>query len=111
MNRRHFLRVSSAAALAFASAPAWLRRAFADSSCPADADPERLVSLASAYRRAQQTGRRLLVLVIPEQAMLGWDRGAAFGELLNHGSDEQLAPLASVEVVCAHIRDLRRLVP
>jgi hypothetical protein len=45
--------------------------------------------------------RPLLVLVVPANDSLKWDRGAAFGELLNHGTDEQLAPLAKVDVIAA----------
>jgi hypothetical protein len=50
-----------------------------------------------------------LVLVVPEnqpeKQMERWDRGHAFGELLNHGSDAELAPLAFVDVVCARAAD------
>jgi hypothetical protein len=112
MNRRRFLRAASATALALAAAPAWVRRAFGDATCPPQAkNPRALATLAGAYRRAARTGRALLVLVIPEDTAAGWDRGAAFGELLNHGTDEQLAPLASVEVAAASMRDVARLVP
>jgi hypothetical protein len=112
MNRRRFLRASSAAALALAAAPAWVRRAFADTACPPEAkNPRALASLAGAYRRAARLGRPLLVLVIPENDSAGWDRGAAFGEYLNHGTDAQLAPLAQVEVACARMHELKRLVP
>jgi hypothetical protein len=110
MNRRGFLKTSAAAALALAGAPGLIRRAFADESC-APREQVGLASLAGAYRRAQRAGRPLLVLVIPADLETQWDRGAAWGELLNHGSDDQLAPLSLVDVACARLSDLARLVP
>jgi hypothetical protein len=110
MNRRGFLKSSAAAALALVSAPAFIRRAFGDEACPPRSNHE-LAALAGAYRRAQRAGRPLLVLVIPENLEAQWDRGAAWGELLNHGSDAQLAPLALVEVACARVADVERLAP
>jgi hypothetical protein len=112
VNRRGFLRtsVSGAAALALAGAPGFIRRAFADSSC-APQPRARLASLAGAYRRAQRAGTPLLVLIVPEDVDAQWDRGMAWGELLNHGTDAQLAPLARVEVACASMRDVVELAP
>jgi hypothetical protein len=99
MRRRQFL---TAAALS----PWWLRRAFADVSVPAeDADHD---GLGEGLRRARRSGRPLLVLVVPTGWEARWDRGRAFGELLNHGSDEQLWPLAMVEVAAVPIERLRR---
>ena len=40
-----------------------------------------------------------------------WDRGRAFGELLNHGDDEALATLALAEIVCAPMLALQALAP
>ncbi|HZS38272.1 MAG TPA: twin-arginine translocation signal domain-containing protein [Polyangia bacterium] len=110
MNRRGFLKASAAAALAIASAPGFIRRAFADESC-APKSTAGLAALAGAYRRAQRDGRPLLVLVIPEDREAQWDRGAAWGELLNYGSDEQLAPLSLVEIACARMSELEKLAP
>jgi hypothetical protein len=39
-------------------------------------------------------------LIIPREDRDKIDRGQAFGELLNYGSDRDLAPLALVNVVC-----------
>jgi hypothetical protein len=66
--------------------PAWLRRAFADVTVHG-AIPARIVGPT-------------LVLIIPRKDNDKLDRGQAFGELLNYGSDRDLAPLALVNVVC-----------
>lgn len=55
--------------------------------------------------------RPTLVLVIPEDDTARWRRGHVFGELLNHGSEEALAPLAIYEVVCAPMTELRARFP
>jgi hypothetical protein len=62
-------------------------------------DPGKM--LQEAARRARSEGKKLLVLVIPEDTGLRHDRGTIFGEFLNHGSSADLAPLASAVVVCA----------
>jgi hypothetical protein len=67
--------------------------------------------LEQALANARRSGRTLLVLVIPADNGRKHDRGAAFGELLNYGSDAQLAPLSACEVVCATMDDLRQLRP
>jgi hypothetical protein len=51
------------------------------------------------------------VLVIPSKGDERWRPGQAFGELINHGTPEQLLPFAMVEVVCARMKSLRALVP
>jgi hypothetical protein len=114
MNRRQFL----AAAAALAAAPAFVRRAFGDSSCPLparvavpDGAPRRDDTFERAWRRALASGRALLVFVIPADDGLKYDRGGAFGELLNHGTDAQISPLGPHEVVCATIADVRALAP
>jgi hypothetical protein len=112
MKRRDFLRAAAALALA----PAFVRRAFADESCPLPQLPKspegaRTPTVATAFDRAQRAGRPLLVFVIPADDGKKWDRGAAFGELLNHGSEAQISPLAGLDVVCATMADLRQLVP
>jgi len=93
---------------ALALAPALIRRAFADESLPL---PVLAGTAGDAVERARTRGRALLVFVIPADDGKKWDRGAAFGALLNHGTDRQLAPLAGVDVVCATMSDLRKLVP
>jgi len=86
MKRRAFL-------AGLATAPLWIRRAFGDAS------------VAGARVGVVQTARPTLVLVVPPDDTQRWERGAAFGDWLNHGDDRALAPLALVEVVCAPARD------
>jgi len=83
MKRRAFL-------VGLASAPLWIRRAFGDAS----------VAGARVGTMPPST-RPTLVLVVPRDDNERWERGAAFGEWLNHGDDRALAPLALVDVVCA----------
>jgi hypothetical protein len=109
VKRREFLGGAATAAAA-AAFSALVRRAFADASCEPGAGPPGL-ELSGAYRRAQRAGKPLLVLVVPAADGEKYDRGHAFGEFLNHASDEQMAPLAGVEVVCATMDELKRLVP
>lgn len=113
MNRRRFLRVASttavttSAAAIVASWPMILRDAFAQA---ADAPPG-LAVVSEAFRRAQRAGKPLLVLIVPTDDGVKWERGRAFGAWLNHASNEQLWPLALCEVACATMADLRTLVP
>src|SRR5689334_20667425 len=110
MNRRRFLG-AAAVGVSVAAAPAWLRSAFAaGKQCGAD-DTADLAVVSAGYRAAQRAGRPLLCLIIPETDADKWPRGRAFGELLNHGSDEQLAPLGLCEVIACRMAPLRRLVP
>src|SRR5688572_19613495 len=51
--------------------------------------------------------RPLLILVAPKDEETAWMRGCGFGELLNHGTDASLAPLALFEVVCESYTTLR----
>lgn len=51
-------------------------------------------------------GKPRLVFVIPSTSEEQFRRGHAFGELLNAGNDEQLAPLACFDVVCRSLADL-----
>jgi hypothetical protein len=101
--------VASAAALA-ALWPAMVRRAFSDEAC-AESPLARLAQVVASFRRARASGKPLLVFVIPAAPEARWERGETFGELLNHGADRDLAPLAAAEVVCATMEDLRRIVP
>lgn len=114
MKRRAFLK--SAAAAAMAVAPAMIRKAFGDGSCPTPATSgkgtaDNLGALSEAFRRAQRNGKTLLVFVIPADDGIKYDRGSAFGAWLNHGTPQQIAPLARCEVVCATMADVKRLVP
>lgn len=119
MNRRGFLGGGLAAA-AVAAWPGWLSRAFADNStCDPGANPKgpevsaanELATFSAAYRQAQRDKRSLVVLVVPESDELKNERGHAFGEWLNTGSDAQMAPLALCEVVCARLAVVQKLVP
>ena len=105
MKRRALLGAAAASA-GVLTCPSWLARAFAQVTAS-----EELAALSDAYRRAQRTGRPLLVLVIPAQQEARWDRAQALGELLNHGGDDVLADLALAEVACATMATLRTLVP
>ncbi|MCB9690070.1 MAG: hypothetical protein H6735_33825 [Alphaproteobacteria bacterium] len=93
------------AALMALTTPGWLGAAFASTSTSTVSE------LLAAYRRAQQAGRPLLVLVIPEAIEHRYDHGALLGALLNHGDDAVLAALALPEVVCALPSQLAELVP
>ncbi len=121
MNRRKFFStVSSGVAMALPAAaltatwPGFLRSAFAERS-PDDKHSEDaldgLAVVSDGFRRAARAGKPLLVLIIPQDDSAKWTRGRSFGAWLNHGTAEQLAPLALCEVACARMDDLRRLVP
>jgi len=121
-SRRQFLRGSVGVVGATVIGAAFLRRAFGDTAVPAGAavnlggsdEPVR-----SAFERARSVHRGVLVLVIPNDKLPNlpkdhegvWERGHIYGEWLNHGSDAQLAPLATVEVVAATMVDLRNALP
>jgi hypothetical protein len=109
MKRRDFFRTAASAA-AVAAWPQLVRRAFADASCDPSGGPPGL-ELAGAYRRAQRAGKPLVVFVVPAADGEKYDRGHAFGEYLNNAPDDQMAALASAEVVCATMAELKRLVP
>ena len=91
MKRRAFI-------LGLAAAPWFVRRAFGDASI-ADAGAG-AATVATGVRSSPPT-RPTLVLIVPRDDGARWDRGSAFGALLNHGGDRDLAPLALVDVVCA----------
>jgi hypothetical protein len=95
--------------------PVWLSRSFRlePEVCPeaddAGPSPAPRTAPAAAYCDPPTAGvtKPLLVLVIPaSDDRAQWDRGHAFGELINHGSDEQLALLALFDVVCRKVEDL-----
>ena len=116
MKRRVFLG-AAAAGLAVTAWPGWLREAFGDGpACdpkgrPKGGAPSQVEIVAAAFRRANKANKPLLVLVIPSESGAKWQRGGAFGELINAGTDEQIAPFADVEVVCATMADLKTIVP
>jgi len=90
MKRRAFV-------VALAAAPWWIRRAFGDASVGGER--------ATGTTPARATAGPTLVFVVPRDESARWERGAAFGDYLNHGSDRDLAPLALVDVVCAPAAD------
>lgn len=100
MNRRRVLQAGAA----LLGAPLWLRSAFAG-------ETGGVAEVAAAFRRAQAAKRPLLVLIVPTDRGAGLRRGLAFGALLNHGTDDQIAPLGRVEVVAATQADLQSVVP
>ena len=115
MKRRQFVRTAVAGAALW---PVWLREAFADGiACQTDGQgPKPSVTrsagaVSEAFRRANHSGKPLLVIVIPRNDGMNKDRGDLWGELLNFGSDVQLAPLSKVEVACATLTDLTTVVP
>ena len=115
MKRRHLLG-AAAAGLAASAWPAFIREAFGEGeACDEDGKPRgasaQVAGVAAAFRRAQQARRPLLVFVIPADDGQKYDRGRAFGELLNHGADKDIAPLSDAEVVCATMADLKKVVP
>jgi hypothetical protein len=108
--RRRFLGATSAGVAALLS-PAWLGEAFADAPACDEGWAARVAQVATALRRAREAGKRLLMFVVPADDAEKSMRGQTFGALLNYGSDRDLAPLAGVEVACATMADLKRLVP
>lgn len=122
MNRRKFISalssgVSSAVALTLPTDaitgawPGFVRSAFAGRSEGADHADDALAVVSDGFRRATRAGKPLLVFIIPQDDSAKWTRGHSFGAWLNHGSAEELWPLALCEVACARMDDLRRLVP
>jgi hypothetical protein len=117
MKRRHFVGSALAGAALW---PLWLREAFGEGAAceaplagqgPQPSVTRRAGAVGEAFRKANHSGRRLLVIVIPADDDKKRDRGDVWGELLNFGTDVQLAPLSSVEAVCATMADLKTVVP
>ncbi len=92
--------------------PAWLRAAFAAEVCkPQGFREQELGQLSAAYKAAAAARRPLLVFVVPSEVPARQLVARAFGEWLNHGSDEDLAPLAGVGLVVAGMDSVRTLIP
>lgn len=114
MKRRTFLTAATTTTAAATSAilPGFVAKAFAQDDPDNGRDrAAELAALSNAYRTAQQTGRPLLVFVVPEDGGLRWERAHGIGELLNHGDAAIFSDLALAEVVCTTMVTLRRLVP
>lgn len=92
MNRRNFLR-GAVLGSALTTASNWFAKAWA-------APRHGTHRVFDAYRKARRHSRALLVFVIPDKREERYERGGSLGAYLNHGSDQQLAPLALCEVVC-----------
>jgi hypothetical protein len=112
MHRRKFLGTVTLGA-GFTVLPMWLSRAFGPKQdiCPEDApEPEHEPAVQVQHRPDCEPGtapfKPLLILVIPADHAQQYRRGQAFGELINHGSDAQLAALACFEVRCLRLDQL-----
>ena len=112
MHRRKFLGTLAIGAGATAL-PVWLSRAFRldEGDCTVTADLGELpvqITDPGACLPGRQQGplKPMLVLVIPTDDSAKYINGQAFGELLNNGSDEQLAPLACFDVACRKLAEL-----
>ena len=106
MDRRKFLKSAVAASVSgavMAGWPGWLRRGFADVSITSPMAGAKNVK--DALQRGRDTGKPLLVFVVPPDEEK-WQRGHLFGEYLNNAIDEQMAPLALAEVACATVSQL-----
>jgi hypothetical protein len=117
MRRRQFLDATIAAGAAMVW-PMWLKEAFGDPAACLSGEPSKVAAtlpsaaaLTQAFRDARRARRPLLVIVVPADDTEKWDRGRAWGELLNFGSDEQIASLSSVEVACSTMDALKLVVP
>lgn len=119
MQRRKFLGIVTLGAGA-TTFPMWLSTAFNlrgdEPGCEELADSDDIIHLNdlppqhsdpdACMPGLADTGKPRLVLVIPVNSGQQFVRGHAFGELLNAGSDAQLAPLACYDVVCRRLSDL-----
>lgn len=115
MQRRKFLGIVTLG-VGTTTLPMWLSSAFnldGGPNCGDDSVTHDLTALPVDYTDpdacmpgAVPHGKPRLVLVIPVDETQQYRRGHAFGELLNAGSDAQLAPLAAFDVVCRKLADL-----
>lgn len=116
MQRRKFLGTVAIGA-GFTALPMWLSRAFGpqDDRCrepaPAPAPAREPRDPPPACAPGDAPYRPQLILVIPADRHEQHSRGRAFGELLNHGSDAQLAPLACFDVSCRRLDELELPAP
>ena len=100
MKRRDaLLRVASTLLL-----PTFISRAMAQSVEASQRD------LNEALGRARAGRRPLLVMVIPADAEEAWTRGTALGAFLNHGPEDAIAALGTVELVCMRVAELARVI-
>jgi hypothetical protein len=122
MHRRKFLG-TLAVGLGATALPVWLSRSFGlrGETCPDTLEPTPAPTPEPVDPpRAPTCGtgvatKPLLILVIPaEDRGAQYERGHAFGELLNHGTDEQRGLFALFDVACRRVDqftdDLRTVV-
>jgi hypothetical protein len=113
MQRRKFLGIVTLGAGA-TTLPMWLSTAFKPGRDADDCDvPYDLSDLSPEFSDPDAciagpapVAKPRLVFVIPIDIQAQYQRGHAFGELLNAGSDAALAPLACFDVVCRRLADL-----
>lgn len=113
MLRRKFFG-TVAVGLGATALPVWLSRSFGlrDETCPdlPDTEPAPTPSdppKAHCGTSAGIAAKPILVLVIPaDDPTSQYDRGHAFGEILNHGSDTQRGLFALFDVVCRPVAKL-----
>jgi len=109
MQRRRFLQAMAAAAAAWAvRARGDVSATFGGAKSSGTPFTER-GHLRAAIERARKKGMPLFVIVIPAADDEKYERGGAFGEFLDHGSDDQLEPLSQAELVCAPADELREV--
>ncbi len=108
MKRRAFLGAAAVSVVGL-----MVRRAFGDSSLPGKkgdtSSAVQKVDLKAALDRAARAGVPLFVIIIPQDDGKKWEVGRAWGELLNHGKPEEVAPLSRAEVVCAPMDELAKI--
>ena len=85
--------------------PSLISRAFAQSVEGARRE------FAETLGRARAAQRPVLVMVIPTAADAASLRGRAFGTFLNHGPEDAIAALDTVELVCMRVAELRAVIP
>jgi hypothetical protein len=68
-------------------------------------------SIAAAADEAHRRTLPLLVMVIPADEGVKYERGHAFGEFVNAGTDAQIAPLGNVWLAAATMDDVRAVAP
>lgn len=66
---------------------------------------------AEALGRARAAQRPVLVMVIPAAREAASVRGRALGAFLNHGPEDAIAALDTVELVCMRMAELRSVFP
>jgi hypothetical protein len=110
MNRRRFVLGLGAIVATPLLAPFFRRRASADASVPGVRGAVEQAFI-DAVSRARTSSKRLVILTIPADDSAKWLRGTLLGELLNHGKDADLAPLADVELVAATLASVSKSFP